>query len=99
MTYDTILYDVADDVATITFNRPEVRNGLSSKMRAEMLHGVTRAQDEARVLVTTGAGEGYCSGQDLGDSGTAAELDLLWPLLRMRLAPFQKYRYPPHLDP
>ena len=76
MTYETILYDVADDVATITLNRPQVRNGLSSQMRAELLHAVNRAQDEARVLVTTGAGEGYCSGQDLGDRATSADLDL-----------------------
>ena len=76
MTYETILYDLTDNVATITLNRPQVRNGLSSQMRAELLHAVNRAQDEARVIVTTGAGEGYCSGQDLGDRATSADLDL-----------------------
>ncbi len=76
MTYETILFDVADNVATITLNRPEVMNGLNSQMRVEILHAVRRAQDEARILVMTGAGRGFCSGQDLGDRKNAGDIDL-----------------------
>ena len=76
MTYDTILYEVAGNVATVTLNRPEVLNGLNGQMRREIQHAIGRATDEARVLVTTGAGRGFCSGQDLGDRRNAADIDL-----------------------
>lgn len=76
MTYETITYDVAGDIATLTLNRPDVMNGLNSKMRVEILHAVRRAQDDARVLVTTGEGRGFCSGQDLGDRKNAGDIDL-----------------------
>ena len=54
MDYETILYDLSDNVATVTLNRPDVMNGLTSQMRAEILHAVKRAEGEARVLVLTG---------------------------------------------
>ena len=76
MTYDHIKFDVSADVATLTLNRPDVMNGLNSEMRREILHALRRAPDEARVLVTTGAGRGFCSGQDLGDRKNAASIDL-----------------------
>ena len=67
MNYQTILYTVSDNVATITLNRPDVMNGLNAQMRADITHAIGRAGDDARVLVLTGAGRGFCSGQDLGD--------------------------------
>lgn len=76
MAYDTILYAVDQDVATITLNRPDVMNGLNAHMRHELIHALRRAPDEARVIVMTGAGRGFCSGQDLGDRHTLAGLDL-----------------------
>ena len=76
MSYETILYDKTNDIATITLNRPEVMNGLNAQMRAEILHGIRRASEEARVLITTGQGRGFCSGQDLGDRTNAADIDL-----------------------
>ena len=76
MTYETIQYDLSDDVATVTLNRPDVMNGLNAQLRVELLHAFKRAADEARVIVTTGAGRGYCSGQDLGDRKTVADVDL-----------------------
>jgi len=75
MTYETILYSTANDVATITLNRPDVVNGLNSKMRAELLDAVLRAGTSARVLVITGAGKGFCSGQDLSDVKSLDEFD------------------------
>lgn len=76
MTYETILATTENAVATITLNRPEVMNGLDSRMRAELLHALRLAPDSARVVVITGAGRAFCSGQDLGDRVTAADLDL-----------------------
>ncbi|MEM9851472.1 MAG: enoyl-CoA hydratase-related protein, partial [Pseudomonadota bacterium] len=76
MQYETILYEATDRVATITLNRPDVMNGLSTQMRAEVLHAVKRAEGEARVIVITGTGRGFCSGQDLGDARNVATIDL-----------------------
>ncbi|MEO1000159.1 MAG: enoyl-CoA hydratase-related protein [Pseudomonadota bacterium] len=74
--YDTILYDLTDNVVTITLNRPEVMNGLNAQMRAELLHAVRHGVSAGRVLVLTGAGRGFCSGQDLGDRRNAGDVDL-----------------------
>ncbi|MEL6679796.1 MAG: enoyl-CoA hydratase-related protein, partial [Pseudomonadota bacterium] len=76
MSYETITYVVDNDIATLTFNRPDVMNGLTAQMRVDITHAVGRAGDEARVLVTTGAGRGFCSGQDLGDRTSAADVNL-----------------------
>lgn len=76
MTYETILYAVDGGVARITLNRPERMNCLSGPMRRELLHALRRAPQEARALVLTGAGRGFCSGQDLGDAASVADLDL-----------------------
>ncbi len=74
--YQTILYDLSDGVATITLNRPAVMNALNAQMRAELLDAVRRAGGEARVVVLTGAGRAFCSGQDLGDRANAGSVDL-----------------------
>lgn len=76
MIYDTLSFDITDDVAKITLNRPEVMNALNAQMRAEITHAVQHGGKTARVVVVTGAGSAFCSGQDLGDRGTAANLDL-----------------------
>ena len=76
MPYQTIRYAVRDDVAIVTFNRPEVMNALNTQMRAEILEVAKRAPDEARVLVMTGKGRAFCSGQDLGDRANVADIDL-----------------------
>ncbi len=76
MSYETVEFRVAEDVATLTLNRPGVLNGLNPQMRLEITHAVTHAPERARVLVITGAGRGFCSGQDLGDRGNAADVDL-----------------------
>ena len=66
-TYREILYTVADQIATITFNRPESQNALSPVLLEETLDAVraTQADDAARVLVLTGAGRAFCSGGDV----------------------------------
>lgn len=76
MEYQAIRLDYQDNVAILTLNRPDVMNALNAQMRAEITHAVRRASTDARVLVLTGAGKAFCSGQDLGDGGNAAQLDL-----------------------
>ena len=76
MDYQTLTYAVQDGVAVITLNRPERMNALTTQMRAELSYAVTETGKTARVLVLTGAGTAFCSGQDLGDRVSAANLDL-----------------------
>jgi 2-(1,2-epoxy-1,2-dihydrophenyl)acetyl-CoA isomerase len=76
MTYETIRYALREDVAILTLDRPERKNALNAQMRAEITDAVTRGGREARVLVLTGAGDAFCSGQDLSDGATAADMDL-----------------------
>lgn len=76
MDYQTITYTLADNIATVTLNRPDVMNALSTQMRAEITHAVRTGGQEARVVVITGAGRAFCSGQDLGDRANAANIDL-----------------------
>ncbi len=76
MQYETIRVSFEEGVAILTLNRPEVMNALNTQMRAELLHAVKAAEATARVLVMTGAGRAFCSGQDLGDRVNATNVDL-----------------------
>ena len=76
MQYQTITYSLNAGVCVIALNRPEVMNALTTGLRAELLAAVTRAQTEARVLVITGTGRAFCSGQDLADAAAAGDFDL-----------------------
>lgn len=72
----TITVEEAGGVVTITLNRPAVMNALNTAMRAELRAAVEAAGRTARVVVLTGAGRGFCAGQDLADRAAAAEVDL-----------------------
>jgi 2-(1,2-epoxy-1,2-dihydrophenyl)acetyl-CoA isomerase len=76
MNYTTIELSLRDGMAVIKLNRAEVMNALNTQMRAELFHAVKAAQKDARVLVLTGRGKAFCSGQDLGDRSDAAHIDL-----------------------
>lgn len=76
MNYSTIRLSIRDDIAVITLNRPDVMNALNTQMRAEITHAVKAAGTSARVLVITGKGRAFCSGQDLGDRANTADIDL-----------------------
>ncbi len=73
MTYQTILYGVSGGVARLTLNRPERLNSLNAQMHAEVRHALAalEADSSVRVLVLTGAGRGFCAGQDLADRTVA----------------------------
>lgn len=76
MDYQAISLTIENDIATVTLNRPDVMNALSTQMRAELLHVLREAPKNARVLVITGAGRAFCSGQDLGDRTSIGSADL-----------------------
>lgn len=76
MDYDTLLIREEGGVGVITLNRPDVMNALNKQMRAELTHALKDLGARVRVLVLTGAGRAFCSGQDLGDGGNAAQIDL-----------------------
>ncbi|WP_420013784.1 enoyl-CoA hydratase-related protein [Tateyamaria sp.] len=76
MNYETLTYALEDGIALITLNRPDVMNALTTQMRAEIEDAVKTGGQAARVVVLTGAGRAFCSGQDLGDRANAGNLDL-----------------------
>jgi 2-(1,2-epoxy-1,2-dihydrophenyl)acetyl-CoA isomerase len=69
MTYETITVDIADRIATITLNRPERMNACSLEMAGEINDAVAAGLGDARCLIITGAGRGFCSGADLQATG------------------------------
>lgn len=81
MQYETLIHTVENDVTTVTMNRPDVMNGLNAQMRLDLTHAFKHAHEHSRVIVLTGAGRGFCSGQDLGDRKNAADLDVERTLL------------------
>jgi 2-(1,2-epoxy-1,2-dihydrophenyl)acetyl-CoA isomerase len=76
MDYQTLTLDVADGIGVITLRRPDVMNALNGQMRAEITSAVKAAELVARVVVLTGEGRSFCSGQDLGDGATNAKMDM-----------------------
>jgi 2-(1,2-epoxy-1,2-dihydrophenyl)acetyl-CoA isomerase len=76
MPYDTITYAVEENIATIRLNRPDKMNALTAVMRRELTEALDNGAREARVILLTGNGPGFCAGQDLGDVGSFAELNL-----------------------
>ena len=73
MPYDTILYETAGGIARVTLNRPDRLNSFTAKMHEELRDALAkvRADTSARALLLTGAGRGFCAGQDLSDRAVA----------------------------
>ncbi len=75
MAYEQIIYEVADNIATITLNRPEKLNAFTEIMMDEMIDAFDKADadDNVRAIVVTGAGRAFCAGADLsgGTFGSA----------------------------
>ncbi len=73
MAFETIQFDVIDGVARLVLNRPERLNSFTAQMHGEVAEvlAVTEADDAVRTLLLTGAGRGFCAGQDLSDRAVA----------------------------
>jgi enoyl-CoA hydratase/carnithine racemase len=73
---DAVLYQLDDNVATITYNRPDVLNAVNGEMRRDLNAAFARFRDdeEAWVAIVTGAGRAFCAGGDLRDgTGSTGE--------------------------
>ena len=80
MGYETVLYDVADRVCTLTLNRPDRLNAWTRQMHLDLKDAMhtAGADPEVRAIILTGAGRGFCAGADMGglqsiSSGNTAE--------------------------
>jgi 2-(1,2-epoxy-1,2-dihydrophenyl)acetyl-CoA isomerase len=73
MAYQHILFDSRDGIARLTLNRPDRLNSFNDAMHAEVRDALARVNGDAtaRVLLVTGAGRGFCAGQDLSDRAVA----------------------------
>ena len=67
MSYETLILDKKDRIATITMNRPEKLNAITVQMEEDLYNAFIDVTDDndVRVVVLTGAGRGFCSGEDL----------------------------------
>jgi 2-(1,2-epoxy-1,2-dihydrophenyl)acetyl-CoA isomerase len=70
-----VRYELADGVATVTLDRPEALNALTVELKVELLDAVRRAgaDQAARAVLLTGAGRGFCVGQDLKEHAAALD--------------------------
>lgn len=73
---ETLLVERVDGVMTVTLHRPEKKNAMNGRMWHELIDifDEIEASSDTRVLVITGAGDGFCSGADLTDAGNAGNL-------------------------
>lgn len=72
MAYNTILFEIAEGAAKLTLNRPDRLNSFTVEMHQEVADALGRVENEgARALLLTGAGRGFCAGQDLSDRAVA----------------------------
>jgi len=90
MAFSTIIFDTSGGIARITLNRPDRLNSFTAEMHRELAEALDSLGD-ARVVVLTGAGRGFCAGQDLNDRAVApgesidlgATVEISWnPLIR-----------------
>ena len=69
--YESIILEQSDGIARVTLNRPDRLNSFTAQMHQELRRVLAEVSD-ARVVILTGAGRGFCAGQDLNDRAVAA---------------------------
>ena len=81
---DTVLVSASEGVATITLNRPDALNSLTVELKEALLETLLHvaADPAARAVVLTGAGRGFCAGQDLREHGDGLASGDAAPLAR-----------------
>ncbi|MBL8771517.1 MAG: crotonase/enoyl-CoA hydratase family protein [Phenylobacterium sp.] len=79
--YETLILDVEDGIATMTLNRPDKLNAFNTQMMKDMIAAFdeTDANDEVRAVIVTGAGRAFCAGADLSAGGETFNYDARSP--------------------
>ena len=77
MSYEGILFEKKDGIATITLNSPDKLNAISIKMRESLMlvSDEISKDDSIKVAILTGAGRGFCAGADLGELMSMAPVE------------------------
>src|SRR3984893_4231945 len=77
MAYETIKYEVEDQILTITLNRPDKLNAFTATMQRELIDAfdVADKDDNIRAIIVTGAGRGFCAGADLSSGADTFDRD------------------------
>src|SRR6202048_3302717 len=77
MAYETIKYEVAEQILTITLNRPDKLNAFNGPMQKELIDAFDEADkdDDIRAIIVTGAGRGFCAGADLSSGANTFDRD------------------------
>jgi enoyl-CoA hydratase/carnithine racemase len=77
MSYNTLRYEVAENILTLTLNRPDHLNSFTIEMADELINAFNRASDDddVRAVVVTGEGRAFCAGMDLTSSGNVFGLN------------------------
>jgi len=73
MAYETVLLELTGPIARITLNRPDKLNSFNTTMHQELRDALRSVENRARVIVLTGAGRGFCAGQDLGERSMGSD--------------------------
>ncbi len=98
--YETLLYEVADHVLTLTMNRPRALNALNRALKRDLADAIARAaaDTEVRAVVLTGAGRAFCAGGDIKEmdpqAGPAATVRKLDHILSTVLVPLTTLKKP-----
>src|SRR5487761_2616055 len=77
MAFETISYEVAEQILTITLNRPDKLNAFNAAMQRELIEAFDAADkdDNVRAIIVTGAGRGFCAGADLSSGADTFDRD------------------------
>ena len=77
MSYNTVRYDIADNILTLTLYRPDHLNAFTVEMAHELIDAFERASDadDVRAIVVTGEGRAFCAGMDLSGEGNVFGLN------------------------
>lgn len=86
MAYETIKYDVVEQILTIALNRPEKLNACTATMERELIDAFDRAdkEDDVRAIIVTGEGHAFCAGADLSSGVNTFDRDARgWQIKRL----------------
>src|SRR5256886_14254006 len=97
MAYETIKYEVAENILTITLNRPDKLNAFNGTMQQELIGAFDAADkdDDIRAIIVTGAGRGFCAGADLSSGANTFDRDARRGPVKRLAGGAGEYRGPP----